>query len=716
MDCAEEVSLLRNQLGDRPGVRDLQFDIFQAKMSVEYDGLLIQPDDIERAIKAVGMRAEPWESAPKAQTAWHKNRRKIATMVSGTCLLLGMGFQSVITGHYLRTLLAHQHSHHAHLPWFVIALYALATVSGALFALPKAVASFRQLRPDMNALVVFSVFGASVLGEWSEAATLSFLFALAGLLESWSLAKARDAISKLLQVAPPEATVVHYHGHDDHHGEHEHRTPVERVKVGAIVRVKPGERMPFDGHVVRGSSLVDQALITGESVPAEKVTGDPVWAGTINQDGMLEVKTTRAASDTVLARMVRMVEQSQSRRAPSEQFVEKFSRIYTPLVFLLAFFVTVLPPLTGHGGWSDWFYQGMVILLISCPCALIISTPVSIVAALTSAARQGVLIKGGTFLEEAAKLRAFAFDKTGVLTQGEPEVQTLEPVNGRNREDVLHHLAALEMSSEHPLGKAIIRYASAQGIRAPALMGFRALQGRGAEAVIGERPFWVGSVRMMKERNLYTPDIEEQLDRLADDQHTVVACGSDDEAWALLGIQDPPRPEARSALAGLREQGIEHLVMLTGDNASTARSVARAVGIDEFRAELLPEDKAAAIRELRAEYTHVAMVGDGVNDAQALAGASVGIGVGRQGSDVAMETADIVLMSGDLHQLPFLLRHSKRTVRVIQENITIALVLKAIFLAAAFASLATLWMAVAADMGATFLVTFNGLRLLRSKS
>jgi Zn2+/Cd2+-exporting ATPase len=716
MDCAEEVSLLRNQLGPKPGVRDLQFDIFQAKMSVEFDEALIHQADIEQAVHAVGMRAEPWQAQPKTQTYWERNRRKFATSFSGACLLLGMAFQSLVTGNYLQTLLAHQHSHHVQLPWFVIALYSAATLSGALFALPKAAASIRQARPDMNALVVFSVLGASVLGEWSEAATLSFLFALAGLLESWSLAKARDAISKLLQVAPPVATVVHYHGHDDHHGEHEHRTPVESVNVGAIVRVKPGERLPFDGKVVRGSSLVDQALITGESVPAEKVAGDSVWAGTINQDGMIEVKTTSAAADTVLARMVRMVEQSQSRRAPSEQFVERFSRIYTPLVFLLAFFVAVLPPLSGHGPWSDWFYQGMVILLISCPCALIISTPVSIVAALTSAARQGVLIKGGTYLEEAAKLRAFAFDKTGVLTQGVPEVQTLEPVNGLRREDVLRNLAGLEMSSEHPLGKAILRYASGQGIKPPALMGFRAIQGRGAEALVDDQPFWVGSVRMLRERNLYTPGIEAHLDRLTDDQHTVVACGSDDQAWALLAIQDPPRPEARAALAGLRAEGIERLVMLTGDNASTARSVSRAVGVDEVRAELLPEDKASAIRELRLNYTHVAMVGDGVNDAQALAGASVGIGVGRQGSDVAMETADIVLMSGDLHQLPFLLRHSKRTVRVIQENITLALALKAIFLAAAFAGLATLWMAVAADMGATFLVTFNGLRLLRAKS
>lgn len=717
MDCAEEVLLLRRQLEHRPGIGELSFDVFHARMIVEFDDKLISPADIEHAVHQTGMTAEPWESTVKAGSFWQEHRRGLMVAISGVCLLGGMILHAAATGHYLEVFFAHQHQEsHGPMPWHVLALYLAATAIGAIPVLPKAFASLRQFSPDMNALMVLSVTGAAFLGEWSEAATLSFLFGLAGLLESWSLAKARDAIAKLMQVAPPEANVVHYHGHDDHYGEHEHRTPVDRVPVGSIVRVKPGDRVPFDGNVVRGASFVDQALITGESMPLEKNVGDLVYAGSINQNGMLEVKTTRLASDTTLARMIRMVEQSQSRRAPSEQFVEKFSRIYTPIVFVLAALAMTVPPLLGHGTWSYWFYQGMVILLISCPCALVISTPVSVVAALTAAARHGVLIKGGSFLEAAAKLKVIAFDKTGVLTQGRPEVQQVVPLNGREEREILERLVGLEMSSEHPVARAILRHAVRQGVHAPAMMGFRALQGRGAEAALDGTTFWVGNARLLREKNLLNPDIEQKLARLADSDHTVVACGTGEQAWALLGITDPPRKEARQSIAQLRAAGLSHMVMLTGDSAVAARSVAAAVGVDDAHAELLPDDKAARVRELAARHGPVAMVGDGVNDAQALAEATLGIGVGRQGADIAIETADIVLMSGDLTRLPFLIRHARRTLRIVKENITFALALKAVFLVAAMAGAATLWMAVVADMGATFLVTFNGLRLLRVRS
>ena len=716
MDCAEEVLALRRLLGEMPGVRDLQFDILHARMSVAYDPAVIQLREIESAIGAAGMKAEAWESAPRQESYLRRHRRGLVVALSGLCLLAGMIVQAIDTGHYLEAFLAHSHQQsHGPMPLPVVLLYLAATLVAALPALPKAATAMRRLSPDMNALVVFSIIGAGWLGEWGEAATLSFLFGLAGLLESWSLAKARDAIAKLMHVAPPEATVVHYHGHDDHRGEHEHRTPVDRVPVGSIVRVKPGDRVPFDGNVVRGASFIDQALITGESMPVEKAMGDTVYAGSINRDGMLEVKTSRLASDTLLARMIRMVEQSQHRRAPTEQFVEKFARIYTPIVFVLAFLAMVAPPLTGHGSWGHWFYQGMVILLISCPCALVISTPVSIVAALTAAARHGVLIKGGTFLEAAARLKVIAFDKTGVLTVGHPEVQRVIPLNGRTEEEVLQRLMGLEMSSEHPVARAILRHATARGVHAPALMGFRSLQGRGAEANLDGHTFWVGSARMLREKNLLNPEVDAALDRMDDSEHTVVACGTDELAWALLGLADPPRAEARHAIADLRQQGMQRLVMLTGDTAVAARSVAVEVGVDDAHAELLPEDKAARVQELHAQYGPVAMVGDGVNDAQALAEATLGIGLGRQGADVAVETADVVLMSGDLTRLPFLLRHARRTVRVIQENIAFALLMKGAFLVAAVLGAVTLWMAVAADMGATFLVTFNGLRLLPAR-
>lgn len=717
MDCGEEVSLLRGRLSRMKGIRDLSFDVIQARMAVEFDPEKVKSAEIEAAVAALGMRCLPWEEEPKeSQSLWSRHGRHILTVVSGVALAGGMTLQAIHSGDLVKSLLAHQHGHHD-LPLAAIILFQVAMIAGAVHALPKAWASLRALRPDMNLLVVLSLVGATALGEWTEAATLSFLFSLAAMLESWSMSRARDAISKLLQVTPQVAAVIHEgseHGNHDG-GQHEHPMPVEQVPVGALVRVKPGERIPCDGEVERGEALVNQALITGESAAVEKRPGDPVFAGTINENGMIEVRTTRAAADTTLARMIRMVEESQSRRAPSEQFVEKFTRHYTPAVFLLAFSVAFLPPIIGGGSWAEWFYQGMVILLISCPCALVISTPVSVVAALTSAARQGVLVKGGAFLEEAAKVKAVAFDKTGILTLGKPRVEELAPLNGRGRMEILERLAKLEQASEHPLAQAILRFAAQNGVSEVASDSFRALHGRGAEAEMDGETFWVGSARLMREKGLNTEQAEREIARLTDAEHTVVACGTEQEAWALVAVTDPPRREARPVLDWLRQSGIGRLVMLTGDNSATAKSVADAVGVTEVQAELLPEDKATAVVELLRRHRHVAMVGDGVNDAQALSFASVGITLGRQGSDVARETADVVFMSNDLTRLPFLVDHARRTVRIIKQNIAFALATKVLFLIAALMGMATLWMAVAADMGATFIVTFNGLRLLRAK-
>ncbi len=717
MDCGEEVSLLRGRLSRMKGIRDLSFDVIQARMTVEYNAEKVKPAEIESAVAALGMRCLPWEEVPRENASlWARHGRHILTVVSGVALAGGMALQAIHSGDLVQSLLAHQHGHHD-LPLAAMVLFQVAMITGAIHALPKAWASLRALRPDMNLLVVLSLMGATALGEWTEAATLSFLFSLAAMLETWSMARARDAISKLLQVTPQVASVIHEgseHGRHDG-GQHEHAMPVEQVPVGALVRVKPGERIPCDGEVERGEALVNQALITGESAAVEKRAGDQVFAGTINENGMIEVRTTHGASDTTLSRMIRMVEESQSRRAPSEQFVEKFTRHYTPAVLLLAFSVAFLPPMLAGGSWSEWFYQGMVILLISCPCALVISTPVSVVAALTSAARQGVLVKGGAFLEEAAKVKAVAFDKTGILTLGKPRVEELAPLNGRGRTEILERLARLEQASEHPLAQAILRYAAQNGVSQVATESFRALQGRGAEAEIDGETFWVGSARLLREKGLATEQAEREIARLTDAEHTVVACGTEHEAWALVAVTDPPRQEARPVLERLRKSGIGRLIMLTGDNQATAKSIANAVGVTEVQAELLPEDKATAVVELLRRHRHVAMVGDGVNDAQALSFASLGITLGRQGSDVAKETADVVFMSNDLTRLPFLVDHARRTVRIIKENIGFALATKLLFLGAALMGMATLWMAVAADMGATFIVTFNGLRLLRAK-
>lgn len=702
MDCAEEVSLLRRELSRLRGIYDLSFDILSARMTVEHDPELLAAQGIADAVARTGMRAEPWREAPEHTSLWQRRGRELMAAVSGAALLAGMVAASLYSGEILQVL---SHEGHDRMPAPILALFLLAIVTGVFFSVPKAVHSMRHLRPDMNALVVISISGALVLGEWTEGATVAFLFAVAVLLESWSIARARNAIGSLLRIAPNEATVMHDHG--------EHRMPVSRVEVGSIVRVKPGERIPFDGEVISGISGVNQALITGESVPILKQPGSLVYAGTMNGEGSIEIRTTRAASDTTLARIIRMVEDSQRRRAPSEQWVERFARVYTPVMMGLALLVAVVPPLAMGGAWSEWFYQSMVVLLISCPCALVISTPVSIVAALTSAARHGVLVKGGAFLEQAARLKAVAFDKTGVLTAGEPVVRSVLPMNGFTHEQVVHRVAGIEQRSEHPLASAILRYAESQGIRPAPANNFHALIGRGAEAEIEGRNFWVGSNRLLLEKHVKTSGLT--VPKAGADE-TLVLCGAEDELWAVVAIADRVRPEARSAVAALRKAGIEIVAMLTGDNQPTAKSVAGEIGIDYVRAELLPDDKVAAIRELGERHGPVAMVGDGINDAQAMGEASLGIALGRRGADVALETADVVLMADDLSRLPFLVRHAKRTLGIVQQNVIFALATKAVFLGLAFFGMATLWMAIAADMGATLAVTFNGLRLLRAKS
>jgi Cd2+/Zn2+-exporting ATPase len=707
LDCAEEILVIRKQLGREQGIHELNFDVVRGKMVVDFDSARVRPAQIQKSVTETGLKCEPWmELAERDQTLFERHGKVALAAISGASLIAAMIWRGFTTGDFLTALLAHEHTRGHHMSTPVLGLCLIAIATGAWFILPKAAFSIRRLQPDMNALVVVSLMGAAYLGEWIEGATLSFLFALAALLETYSLARARNAVTALMQFAPGEASVVH--------GSHEHKVPVSHLKVGALVRVRAGERIPCDGEVVSGASDVNQAMITGEALPAHKGAGDSVYAGTMNGDGTLDVRATRAASDTTLARIVRMVEGVQHRRAPSEQFVEKFSRIYTPAMMLLALLVAVTPPLLMGKDWGHWFYQGMVILLISCPCALVISTPVSIVAALASAARQGVLVKGGAFLEEAARLRAVAFDKTGVLTTGEPEVRSIVPLNGFTREQVLARLAALEAQSSHPMARAIARYAKEQGIAAAPIGNFQTIQGKGAQAEIGGEKFWVGSLRLMREMGLDAQDVVAQLDGA--NPASIVACGTDRQAWAVILIADSARPDAREAIAELRRQGIESVTMLTGDNRAAAEQIGKQVGVDDVRAELLPDDKAVAVAGLKQTYGQVAMVGDGVNDAQAMAASSLGVSMALAGMDVVMETADVILISGGLRKLGFLLRHARRTAGVIKQNIGIALALKGVFLVLAFFGLATLWLAVAADMGATLLVTLNGLRLLRARA
>ncbi|GMU91702.1 MAG: hypothetical protein AMXMBFR4_07600 [Candidatus Hydrogenedentota bacterium] len=557
--------------------------------------------------------------------------------------------------------------------------------------------------------MTIAVIGAALLGEWFEAATVTFLFAFALLLESWSVDRARHAIRSLMEWSPAKARVRC--GHD---GFLEER-PIEKVALGAIVVVRPGERIPLDGVVCSGSTTVNQAPITGESREVGKGVGDSVFAGTINNEGSIEFRVTREASDTALARIIRMVEEAQGRRARSEQWVERFARYYTPAMMALAAGIAVVPPLF-VGDWNRWFYEALVLLVIACPCALVISTPVSIVAGLAAAARKGVLIKGGLFLESAARIRAVALDKTGTLTTGRPEVQHVVPLNDHSPTELLERAAAIEVHSEHPIAHAIVNHAIQHHVSITRAENFISLRGRGAEATWNGRPFWLGSHRMLHELGVNDTEFHESASKLEDEGHSLVVVGNDDHICGFISVADSVRPGARDALSALKSAGVSHVRMLTGDNEGTAQAVARATGVDAYEAELMPEDKVTAVGALVRKFEHVAMVGDGVNDAPAMAAASLGIAMGAAGSDAAIETADIALMSDDLSKLPWLIGHARRTLRTIQQNIAFALGVKAIFVALALLGHATLWMAIAADMGASLLVIFNALRLLQTKA
>jgi Cd2+/Zn2+-exporting ATPase len=585
-------------------------------------------------------------------------------------------------------------------------LYLLSAATGAWYVAPKAWRALIRLRPDMNLLMVVAVMGAIAIGEYFEAATVSFLFALSLALESWSVGRARRAIASLMSLSPENARVRRPDGS-------EVVLDVRDVRVGSTVVVFPGEKFPLDGRILKGETTVNQAPITGESLPVAKAPGSEVYAGTINEDGAVEFITSKPATDTTLARIIRMVGDAQSKRSPSERWVERFARYYTPAVMLLALFIMVVPSLVLGGSWTTWFYEGLVLLVIACPCALVISTPVSIVAALAAAARRGVLIKGGPFVEEPAHLQAMALDKTGTLTEGKPDVQVIVALSGHSEDEVLRIAAAIEARSEHPLAQAIVRAAAQKGLRPEPAEAFQAIKGKGATAVLGDERVWLGSHRLLEERGQETPEIHARLIEMEQSGASVIVVGNDEHVCGLIALADRIRPEAKEAVEELKGLGIKRVVMLTGDNRGTAEAIGRKAEVDEVQAELLPEDKVAVVEVLVKEFHHVAMVGDGVNDAPAMARASLGIAMGTGGTDAALETADIALIGDDLRNLPWLVRHSRRTLAIIRQNIFASLSVKAIFVLLTFAGQASLWAAIAADMGASLVVIANALRLLK---
>ena len=586
-------------------------------------------------------------------------------------------------------------------------LFIVAIVLGAWGNVRKAVFSLPKLDFNMSVLMSVAIIGAVAIGEWEEAAIVAFLFSASEMLESWTMERARRSIGDLMGGVPNTARVEMPDGDMA-------EMAVEDIAVGATMVVRPGEKLALDGVIEAGSSSLAEATITGESVPAEKTVGAEVFGGTLNGEGLLKVRVTRLVDDTTVARIVHMVEEAQTKRAPSQAFVDKFAAIYTPVVLVLAAGIGLIPPLFFSQLWEPWIYRSLSLLLVSCPCALVVSTPVSIVSAISNAARKGVLIKGGIHLEQMGAIRAIAFDKTGTLTEGRPAVTDVVVLDGTDPTRLLQLAASLESGSQHPLAAAITREAEARSITLLPIHEMQSLSGLGVKATVDGHEMAVGSPRMLGGYAGFET-AQPSLDVLYGDGKTAVLVAQDDTLIGVIGIADEVRATSREAVAALKRSGIQHTIMLTGDNAAAAAAISRQAGVDEFRAELLPEAKVDAVTSLLGEYGHVAMVGDGVKDAPALATATVGIAMGGAGTDTALETADIALMADDLTQLPFAVGLSRAALKVIKINIAFAIGIKMLALLLMFPGWLTLWMAIMADMGASIVVTINGMRLLRWK-
>ncbi len=695
MCCQDEILALKRSLGTLVGGDEhLHFDLVNSKMVVDTGANRCSDEEIISTVSKMGLKAQRWEDSKHLSINGITRDSLFIFSVTISALFLVAGF--VVDVWYTETFGVNP------APF----LYGGCAFLGFWRVLPKALAAIRSMRPDMNLLMVIAVSGAFLIGELFEGAMVSFLFAVSLLLESWSMQRARTAVEGLLSAAPNRVMVLIDGGRT------RAMNPSE-VVVGSLFLVKPGEIIPLDGEIVEGAGEINQAPITGESVPVAKGCGDTVFAGTVNSDGTLSIRSTKPAEDTTLATIARLVSEAQLKRSPSEKFVERFARVYTPSVILIALLVAILPPLFLGYPALDWVYRALVLLVVACPCALVISTPVSIVSGLTSAARKGVLIKGGEYLEASAYLKAVAVDKTGTLTKGEPQVVDLVPLNGHDESELLERAASLEASSQHPIATAIVSEARDRGIEFPRCTEFRNYPGKGSIAKFKNKKFWIGSHRFMEEMGQETPEVHEVANSLAEQGYTVVTIGNEEHVCGLITVADLPREGAGKVVESLRQRGVE-IVMLTGDNLATATAIGKKLGISNVFADLLPNDKIELVQRMNNDYDSVAMVGDGINDAPAMAQATVGIAMGTAGSDLAIETADVALMSDELANIPWLIDHAKKTLSIIKQNIVLSLATKGIVLALSIVGYASLWAAIAADAGTSLLVIANGLRALKS--
>lgn len=687
MDCPTEEALLQKKLGGMAGVTQLDFNLMQRVLTVTHAPTAIEP--ILDAVRALGFTPEvastgtaQEEPAPEPAKPWWP---------------LALGGLAALGSEAL---------HWAGAPtWLVATLALVAVLASGLSTYKKGWIAVRNGNLNINALMSIAVTGALLIGQWPEAAMVMVLFTLAELIEAKSLDRARHAIRGLMQLTPERATVLQA---DDTWLEVEAKS----VPVGAQVRIKPGEHIALDGRIVSGRSSINQAPITGESLPVDKTVGDEVFAGTLNTSGSFDYSVTAAANDSTLARIIHAVEAAQGARAPTQRFVDQFARIYTPVVFALALLVAVLPPLLTGADWLDWVYKALVLLVIACPCALVISTPVTIVSGLAAAARRGILVKGGVYLEQGRKLRCLALDKTGTLTHGQPIQTDFVVLNGYDETHVRSLAASLAQRSDHPVSRALFEAAQRDGVTLREVSHFEALPGRGTQGVINGKLYHLGNHRLIHEQGRCSDALEARLSVLEEQGKTVILLTNEQQVHGLFAVADSLKDSSREAIAELHALGIQTL-MLTGDNAHTARAIAVQAGITEARGDLLPEDKRQAIEQLIGQGGLVGMVGDGINDAPALARADIGFAMGAAGTGTAIETADVALMDDDLRKLPRFVRLSRDTHSLLVQNIVLALGIKLVFLVLTLSGNGSMWMAVFADVGASLLVVGNGLRLLR---
>lgn len=689
MDCPTEETLIRNKLGTVAGVADLDFNLMQRTLSVRHANQVLP--DVLVALQALGFEAQVVDTAEVASPS--------AAPVTTPTNWWPLGISLVTASAAEAVYWLHNGNH-----WSVVVLALVAVFTGGLSTYKKGWIALKNRNLNMNALMSIAVTGAMLIGHWPEAAMVMVLFALAEVIEAKSLDRARNAIRGLLDLTPEQATVQQADGTWREVG-------AKQITIGARVRVKPGERIALDGEVLEGRSAVNQAPITGESLPVEKSPGDSVFAGTINESGSFEYRVTALANNSTLARIIHAVEAAQGSRAPTQRFVDQFARWYTPVVFGVAIAVALLPPLFMGAAWLDWIYRALVLLVVACPCALVISTPVSIVSGLAAAARHGILIKGGVYLEEGRKLRWLALDKTGTITHGKPAQTDFVTWGNALASDSRSIAASLAARSDHPVSKAVAQAAQTDGVALLDVAEFNALPGRGVQGQINGATYHLGNHRMLEELGQCTPELEQRIAALETAGKTVVMLVGAKAVHALFAVADTIKDSSRTAIAELHALGI-NTMMLTGDNPHTAQAIAAQAGIDRAQGNLLPDDKLREVEQL-ARSGKVGMVGDGINDAPALARADIGFAMGAAGTDTAIETADVALMDDNLRKIPTFVRLSRATAQVLMQNIVLALGIKAVFLVLTFTGQATMWMAVFADMGASLLVVGNGLRLLR---